>query len=78
VKRGVGKTTVEYTFFVGEGGGIRPHTGGLQTTKKWEADKHAKCRLSADGRVRRKKGSVGCVSLMTQHHTNYVVSLMTT
>jgi hypothetical protein len=37
------------------GGGIRPHTGGLQTTKKWEVDEHVKGRLNADGRVRRQK-----------------------
>ena len=27
---------------VGGGGGLRPNTEGVQTTKKWEADVHAK------------------------------------
>ena len=39
VRRGVGKTPGGYTFIVfgGRGG-----TEGEQTTKKWEADEHAK------------------------------------
>jgi hypothetical protein len=63
------------------GGGIRPHTRGWQTTKKWEADNLAKgrfkCRREGGGEDNQ-VGTVGCVSLMAQHHTNYVVSLMTT
>jgi hypothetical protein len=43
VRRDVGKTPVGYTFIVWAGG-IRPYTGGLQTTKKWELDEHAKGR----------------------------------
>ncbi len=42
-------------LFGGGGGGDKTHTGELQTTKKWEADEHAKGRLSADGRVKHKK-----------------------
>jgi hypothetical protein len=55
VKRGVGKITVGYTFVVWGRGNKKKHTGEPQTTKKWEADEHAKGRLSADGRVRRNK-----------------------
>jgi hypothetical protein len=39
VKRGVGKTPVEYIFIVG--GGRGQHSDGEQTTKTWEADEHA-------------------------------------
>ena len=43
MRRGVGKTPVGYTFIVFRGrGGGRNNTEGEQTTKKWEADKHAK------------------------------------
>ncbi len=45
MRRGVGKTPVGYTFIVlgGRGGGVkRKNTDGEQTTKKWEADEHAK------------------------------------
>ena len=43
MRRGVGKTPVGYTFIVfgGRGGGEN-YTEGEQTTKKWEADEHAK------------------------------------
>jgi hypothetical protein len=77
VKKGVGKTTVGYTFIVSGGGDKTTHRR-IADNQKWKVDEHAKGRLSVDGRVRRKKGTVGCVSLMTQHHTNYVVSLLTT
>ena len=43
MRRGVGKTPVGYTFIVfGGRGGERNNTEGEQTTKKWEADEHAK------------------------------------
>ena len=42
MRRGVGKTPVGYTFVVVWGGGERNNTDGEQTTKKWEADEHAK------------------------------------
>jgi hypothetical protein len=42
VKKGVGKTPVGYTFIVFFGGGEKNNTDGEQTTKKWEADEHAK------------------------------------
>jgi hypothetical protein len=42
VKKGVCKTPVGYTFVACGGGGERNNTDGEQTTKKWEADEHAK------------------------------------
>ena len=43
MRGGVGKTPVGYTFIVfGERGGRENNTEGEQTTKKWEADEHAK------------------------------------
>ena len=41
MRRGVGKTPGGYTWVVGCGG-ERNNTEGEQTTKKWEADEHAK------------------------------------
>ena len=43
MRRGVCKTPVGYTFIVfGGRGGEKNNTEGEQTTKKWEADEHAK------------------------------------
>ena len=42
MRRGVCKTPVGYTFIVFGGWGERNNTEGEQTTKKWEADEHAK------------------------------------
>ncbi len=41
MKKGVDKTTMGHTFCCLVGG-ERNNTDGEQTTKKWEADKHAK------------------------------------
>ncbi len=41
MRRGVGKTPVGYIFRVVFWGGEN-NTEGEQTTKKWEADEHAK------------------------------------
>ncbi len=41
MNKGVGKTPVGYTFSV-IWGGKKNNTDGVQTTKKWEADVHAK------------------------------------
>ena len=43
MRNGVCKTPVGYTFIVfGGRGGEKNNTEGEQTTKKWEADEHAK------------------------------------
>ncbi len=47
-------------------GGIRPHTGRWQTTKKWEADNLAKGRKGGWGKDNQ-VGTEECASLMTLH-----------
>ncbi len=41
MRRDVDRTTMGYTFCC-FGGGEKNNTDGEQTTKKWEADEHAK------------------------------------